>query len=117
MAEKNWRDLLAELKRDADELVAERTQFAHKHQETLQASLPRDEPREEALVRLRALAYEATISFGSHKGRSLQELAAEPEPNYLHWMLSKDFSPEVMQIVRDALNGEFPAPPDPVAEP
>lgn len=50
----------------------------------------------------------AAIAFGRHKGRSLQELAAEPEPNYLHWMLGQDFSPEVMGIVRDALRGKFP---------
>ena len=53
----------------------------------------------------------ATIAFGGHKGRALEDLAAEPEPNYLHWMLSKDFSPEVMQIVRNALDGRFPTRP------
>ena len=58
----------------------------------------------------------ATIAFGGHKGRPLQELAAEPEPNYLHWMLSKDFSPEVMQIVREALDGRFPTRPATHAE-
>ena len=54
----------------------------------------------------------ATITFGKHRGRTLQELAGEPEPNYLHWMLSADFSPEVMEIVRAALRGKFPTPPD-----
>ena len=58
----------------------------------------------------------ATIAFGGHNGRALQELAIEPEPNYLHWMLSKDFSPEVMRIVRDALDGTFPTLPATDAE-
>ena len=57
-----------------------------------------------------------TIGFGRHKGHSLQELASEPEPNYLHWMLGQDFSAEVVDIIRDALNGEFPSPPTPEAE-
>ncbi len=53
----------------------------------------------------------AVIAFGQHKGRTLQDLAAE-EPDYLEWMLGKDFSPEVMQIIRDALGGKFPQPSD-----
>ena len=52
----------------------------------------------------------ATITFGRHKGRSLEELAGA-EPDYLQWMLDRDFSPEVQQILRDALTGKFPAPP------
>ena len=58
----------------------------------------------------------AVITFGKHRGRRLQELAAEPEPNYLHWMLAQDFSPEVMQIVRGALDGRFPTRPATHAE-
>jgi hypothetical protein len=27
---------------------------------------------------------------------------------YLQWMLSKDFSPEIMRICRDAVGGTFP---------
>ena len=49
----------------------------------------------------------AVISFGQHKGRTLQDLAAE-EPDYLEWMLGKDFSPETTRIVRYALGGRFP---------
>ena len=41
----------------------------------------------------------------------MQELAAEPEPNYLHWMLAADFPPEVIEIARDALRGNFPRRP------
>ena len=55
-----------------------------------------------------------SIAFGKHKGRSLQELATEPEPNYLHWILDGDFSREVKEIVHAALRGEFPKPPESV---
>ena len=58
----------------------------------------------------------AVVTFGKHSGRRLQELAAEPEPNYLHWMLAQDFSADVMQIVRDALDEKFPTPPTPEVE-
>ena len=51
----------------------------------------------------------AVIGFGKHEGQTLQDLAAA-EPDYLEWMLGQDFSPEVMQIVRDALSGRFPEP-------
>lgn len=53
---------------------------------------------------------DAVIAFGPHKGRTLQDVAAA-EPGFLEWMLKKDFSPETMQIVRDALSGRFPQPP------
>jgi DNA polymerase III subunit epsilon len=50
---------------------------------------------------------EATIAFGSNRGRSLRDLAAA-EPDYLAWILDSDFTPEVQQIVRAALRGELP---------
>ena len=53
---------------------------------------------------------DAVIAFGPQKGRTLQDVAAA-EPGFLEWMLKKDFSPETMQIVRDALSGRFPQPP------
>ena len=53
---------------------------------------------------------DAVIAFGPQKGRTLQDVAAA-EPGFLEWMLMKDFSPETMRIVRDALGGRFPQPP------
>ena len=61
--------------------------------------------------KFRWVADEAVISFGTHQGRTLRDLAADPEPNYLHWMLGKDFSVEVREVIRAALNGDFPTPP------
>ena len=55
---------------------------------------------------------EVTINFGQHKGQSLKEVA-ELEPDYLKWVLDKDFSSQVRAMVAAALNGEFPSPPKP----
>lgn len=47
------------------------------------------------------------FSFSKHKHRALAEVV-EQEPTFLEWMLGADFSPEVKQIVKDALQGKFP---------
>ena len=53
------------------------------------------------------LGEEASFNFGKHKGRSLREITSE-YPDYLEWILGQDFSPEVIEIVTNALEGEFP---------
>ncbi|MFC1958512.1 exonuclease domain-containing protein [Chloroflexota bacterium] len=50
---------------------------------------------------------EATFNFGMHNGRSLKEVAEE-YPDYLLWILGADFRPDVCEIVKKALDGEFP---------
>lgn len=50
----------------------------------------------------------AVFTFGKHRDRSLEEVAAESR-DYLEWMLGKDFSDEVAKILREALAGRFPA--------
>jgi DNA polymerase-3 subunit epsilon len=52
---------------------------------------------------------EAAINFGKHRGRTLRDLA-ESEPDYLKWMLGRDFSAEVTGIIEAALRSEFPRP-------
>jgi len=52
----------------------------------------------------------ATVAFGKYKDTPLQRLVGE-DPDYLGWILNQDFSLEVMQIVRDALDGRFPPTP------
>jgi len=47
------------------------------------------------------------VGFGKHKGRSLADVLAN-EADYLGWMLSKDFSPEVNAIIRSVRAGVFP---------
>ncbi len=43
------------------------------------------------------------INFGTHKGRTLVEMAAK-EQGYLEWMLKKDFSDVVKTALREAIN-------------
>jgi len=50
---------------------------------------------------------EAVLAFGKHRGATLRELVRD-RPDYLRWMLDKDFSPGVKRILRDALSGTFP---------
>ena len=49
---------------------------------------------------------EMMLSFGQFKGRTLRALA-EDNREYLKWILRGDFSEEVKQIVRDAMDGNF----------
>jgi DNA polymerase-3 subunit epsilon len=55
-----------------------------------------------------------TIAFGKHMGTPLAGLVAS-EPDYLAWVLKGDFSPEVKQLVKNALDGTYPKPPDTLA--
>lgn len=56
-------------------------------------------------------AGEAIMTFGQHTGRSLRDLV-ESEPDYLGWMLGRDFPADVKDIVRAALRGDFPSRSD-----
>lgn len=56
----------------------------------------------------------ACLNFGAHAGKSLAELA-KGQPDYLRWILSKDFPADTKAICRAALEGSFPKPP--VTEP
>lgn len=61
--------------------------------------------------RFRWWSGEAYFNFGKGGiyGKSLREVAKE-RPEFLDWMLNQKFSPEVLCIVADALNGKFPKP-------
>lgn len=50
---------------------------------------------------------EAVIAFGQNKGRSLRALA-DDNPGYLKWIIKKDFSDDLKEIVSQALEGKFP---------
>jgi DNA polymerase III subunit epsilon len=51
---------------------------------------------------------EAVLGFGKHTGKPLRQLASEV-PDYLRWILAKDFPQDTKQIVAEALAGRFPA--------
>ena len=50
---------------------------------------------------------EVVIGFGKKSGLSLRKVARD-EPDYLQWMIRKDFSEEAKAVARDALEGRFP---------
>jgi DNA polymerase III subunit epsilon len=50
---------------------------------------------------------DASFRFGVHRGTLLKDVAQE-KPDYLQWMLGRDFPEDTKQIVIDALNGKFP---------
>jgi DNA polymerase-3 subunit epsilon len=55
---------------------------------------------------------EAACNFGKkHQGRKLKDIATE-DPSYLSWVAGADFSAEVRKIARNALDGDFPQPPE-----
>ncbi|MBC7794615.1 MAG: 3'-5' exonuclease [Clostridia bacterium] len=55
---------------------------------------------------------DAVISFGKHKGKSLRVMV-EHEASYLQWICGgkSSFAPDVVDIMRKALNGMFPEKP------
>ena len=69
---------------------------------------PRDPNRIDADGKLLWQDDVATVAFGAQAGASLVDLAAN-DRSFLEWVLRKDFSEEVKAIVRDALEGRFPA--------
>jgi DNA polymerase-3 subunit epsilon len=55
---------------------------------------------------------EIAINFGQHKGQTLSQMA-KSHPDYLRWILAKDFHPSVMEAVRAALDAAPPVRPGP----
>ncbi len=53
---------------------------------------------------------EAVISFGKHRGKSLNILL-QSHRDYLEWVLSGSFPESAKFIIREALHGRFPSPP------
>ena len=51
------------------------------------------------------LQYLVLFAFGKHDGRPLDEVAGEA-PDYLRWILEKDFPDDAKALVRRALEGE-----------
>lgn len=61
--------------------------------------------------KLRWVNGEIVINFGKQcLGQKLRELARENQ-KFLHWLLKSDFPCDTKQIVGDALEGKYPAPP------
>lgn len=50
---------------------------------------------------------EACVSFGRYNGSMLKDIAAD-HPDFLSWIIRSDFTEDVKQIAKNALNGKFP---------
>jgi len=51
---------------------------------------------------------QAAFTFGKLRGKTLQEAVQGDGRGYLEWMMNKDFSQEVKDILSQALDGVFP---------
>ena len=60
--------------------------------------------------KLRWVDGEVTLNFGKHSGKSLRRVMQD-EPNYPRWMLKKGIAADAAEILRAALDGEFPVRP------
>lgn len=71
---------------------------------------PRDPTWADASGKLKWVAGELTINFGSKQGAKLRDLA-QKDPGYLRWILDKNFPRDTTEIVGNALKGKYPTPP------
>ena len=53
---------------------------------------------------------EVAINFGRNQGRTIRSLVKE-EMGFLNWMLQKDFPDDAKDIIRSAIQGNYPSPP------
>ena len=71
---------------------------------------PRDPAWVDRAGRLKWVRGEVAFNFGKFQGQLLRD-AVSSDPNFITWLLRSDFPEDTKQIVRDAVNGKFPAPP------
>ena len=71
---------------------------------------PRDPAWVDRAGRLKWVRGEVAFNFGKFQGQLLRD-AVSSDPNFITWLLRSDFPDDTKQIVRDAVNGKFPAPP------
>jgi DNA polymerase-3 subunit epsilon len=72
---------------------------------------PRDTAWADRSGRLKWVAGELTINFGTqYLGRKVRDLV-QTNPKFLKWILTGDFPFDTKQLVYDALEGRFPHPP------
>jgi DNA polymerase-3 subunit epsilon len=72
---------------------------------------PRDPSWVDRAGRLRWIDGEVALNFGKKKGTTLKAMV-DDDPGFLKWMLRSDFPRDTQQIVRDAMNGTYPDPPE-----
>jgi DNA polymerase-3 subunit epsilon len=70
---------------------------------------PRDPSWADATGKLAWRGEDLIVQFGQKKGRSLRDLLST-EPDFLRWILRKDFPTDVKILVEAVLNGQHPRP-------
>ena len=76
---------------------------------------PRDPSWADRTGRLKWSGAEIELNFGKFQGRSLRDTIAN-DPNFITWLLRSDFPEDTKQIVRNAMAGRYPTPPEPPAK-
>jgi DNA polymerase-3 subunit epsilon len=77
---------------------------------------PRDPAWVDRAGRLKWARSEIVFNFGKFQGQSLRDTVSA-DPNFITWLLRSDFPDDTKQIVRDAVNGKYPAAPPPLPPP
>jgi DNA polymerase-3 subunit epsilon len=71
---------------------------------------PRNPDWADRAGRLRWQDGEIVLNFGKRQGESLRRLLRE-DPGFVNWMLRSDFPGDTKTILRQAMEGKWPAPP------
>lgn len=72
---------------------------------------PKDPSWADETGKIRWLNGELVLNFGQKQNQLLRELVTN-ERSYLEWMLRKDFPEDTKQLIRNALNDQYPVVPD-----
>ena len=48
------------------------------------------------------------MTFGKYAKKEPLKIIAKKDPQYLEWVLDKDFSDEVKNMIQGVLNGQYP---------
>lgn len=72
---------------------------------------PGDPAWVDRIGRLKWANGEVVLNFGRKKGTPLREIVEE-DPGFIKWILRSDFPADVKKIVQNALEGNWPSPPD-----
>ena len=51
---------------------------------------------------------ELYMTFGKYAKKESLRMIAKKDPGYLHWIMDKDFSDDIKQMIQDVLNGQHP---------
>jgi DNA polymerase III subunit epsilon len=72
---------------------------------------PRDATWADRQGRLRWVNGHIALNFGKKKGTRLSDMIKE-DPGFLKWILRSDFPRDVKELVENAMQGRWPAPPE-----